>query len=355
VLDRKAIQEYRLWDITNLTAIAPNLFNVEHGNSTSSNSFNIRGVMGFSNEQAVATYVDGVYQSDYFSAPPLFNDVESIEILRGPQGTLYGRNAFGGVVNITTRQPGNTLAGFAEMTFGNYGQQRYTAGLSGPIVKDKLFASGSFSYSHRGSIYQNAFTNSGFDRREDYSGKEWKDGGGVDPTPGKQQRPAIDRISWLEDTNGDGAMDKKHVFYEGLELVTGLVFHKDGVIVTQAPDILWIRDTDRDGKGDKVEKLYTGLGTGDTHAIINNPRWGMDGWIYATHGYSGSQHVYNGDKSKDFGSIGSGVVRFKPDGSAIEQFSSKGGNTWGLTVTWDNEIVWTQPTSGDLVMHTVMS
>ncbi|MGA9652001.1 TonB-dependent receptor [Pedobacter sp.] len=170
VLDRKAIQEYRLWDITNLTAIAPNLFTVEHGNSTSSNFFNIRGVMGFSNEQAVATYVDGVYQSDYFSAPPLFNDVESIEILRGPQGTLYGRNAFGGVVNITTRQPGNTLAGFAEMTFGNYGQQRYTAGLSGPIVKDKLFASGSFSYNHRGSIYQNAFTNSGFDRREDYSG-----------------------------------------------------------------------------------------------------------------------------------------------------------------------------------------
>ncbi|RKR84662.1 TonB-dependent receptor-like protein [Mucilaginibacter gracilis] len=169
-LDAKQIKEYRLWDITNLTAIAPSLFVVEHGNSTSSNFFNIRGVMGFSNEQAVATYVDGVYQFDYFSAPPLFNDVQSIEILRGPQGTLYGRNAFGGVVNITTKQPGNTPSGYAEMTFGNYGQQRYTVSLSKPIIKDKLFASGSFTYNHRGSIYYNEFTKSGFDRREDYSG-----------------------------------------------------------------------------------------------------------------------------------------------------------------------------------------
>ena len=88
-------------------------------------------------------------------------------------------------------------------------------------------------------------------------------------------------------------MDKKEIFYEGLDLVTGLVFHKDGVIVTQAPDILWLRDTNGDGKADKVEKLYTGLGIGDTHAVINNPRWGWDGWIYATHGYSGSNNVRN--------------------------------------------------------------
>jgi iron complex outermembrane receptor protein len=170
VLGAKQIRDYRLWDITNLTAISPSLFTVEHGNSTSSNFFNIRGVMGFSNEQAVATYVDGVYQFDYFSAPPLFNDIQSIEILRGPQGTLYGRNAFGGVVNIITKQPGNKPGGYFETTYGNYGQQRYTASLTGPILKDKLFASSSFTYNHRGSIYYNAYTKSGFDRREDYSG-----------------------------------------------------------------------------------------------------------------------------------------------------------------------------------------
>ena len=189
--------------------------------------------------------------------------------------------------------------------------------------------------------------------RPDYRGKEWKDHGGIDPTPGVQERKAIDKISRLTDSDGDGVMDKKTVFYEGLDLVTGLVFHKDGVIVTQAPDILFLRDTDGDGKCDKVEKLYTGLGTGDTHAVINNPRWGWDGWIYATHGYSGG-NVKSPDGEKSFGSIRSGVVRFKPDGSAFEQYSSKGGNTWGLQITGENRVMWTQPTSGTLLNEVVL-
>jgi len=172
---------------------------------------------------------------------------------------------------------------------------------------------------------------------------------------GRYERPAYDRISILTDTNGDGVMDKKEIFYEGLELVTSFVFHRDGVIVAQPPDVLFIRDTNGDGKGDKVEKLYTNLGNRDTHAVLNNLRWGFDGWIYGTHGYSGTSSVKSGDGAKDFGPVGSGVVRFKPDGSAWEQYSSKGGNTWGLQIAWDNEVFWTQPTSGSLVMHTVMA
>ena len=170
----------------------------------------------------------------------------------------------------------------------------------------------------------------------------------------RYERPAYDRISILTDTDGDGVMDKKQVFYEGLELVTSFVFHKDGIIVAAAPDVWLLRDTDGDGKADKVEKLYTNLGHGDTHAVLNNLRWGFDGWIYGTHGYSGTSNVKSGDGSKSFGGVGSGVVRFKPDGSAFEQYSSKGGNTWGLQISWDNEVFWTQPTSGDLLMHTVM-
>jgi putative membrane-bound dehydrogenase-like protein len=189
--------------------------------------------------------------------------------------------------------------------------------------------------------------------RPDYRGKEWKDHGGIDPAVGQQERKALDKISILTSSKGDGVMDKKVVFYEGLELVTGFVFHKDGVIVTQAPDILFLRDTDGDGKCDKVEKLYTGLGTRDTHAVINNPRWGWDGWIYATHGYSGGE-VTSADGSKKFGNIGSGVVRFKADGSAFEQYSSRGGNTWGLHITGDNRFFWTQPTSGTLLSQVVL-
>ena len=181
----------------------------------------------------------------------------------------------------------------------------------------------------------------------------WKDHGGLVAKAGVQDRPARDRISILIDENKDGRADRRHVFYEGLELVTSFVFHRDGVIVSQAPDVLWLRDVDRDGKAEKVEKLYTGLGTADTHAVINNLRWGFDGWIYATHGYSAGT-VTSADGSKNFGRINSGVVRFKADGSAFEQYSSKGGNTWGLDIAWDNEVLFTQPTSGDLLNHVVL-
>jgi len=181
----------------------------------------------------------------------------------------------------------------------------------------------------------------------------WMDHGGIDNTPGLQQRPARDRISILTDRDGDGRLDKKQVFHEGLELVTSFVLHRDGVIASAAPNIYLLQDTDGDDQADKVEVLYTGLGTRDTHAVINSLRWGFDGWIYATHGYSAGQ-VTSPDGGQSFGTIGSGVVRFRPDGGAFEQVSSKGGNTWGLDIAWDNEIFFTQPTSGDLLNHVVL-
>lgn len=189
--------------------------------------------------------------------------------------------------------------------------------------------------------------------RSEEGDNAWKDHGGLVAQAGAQDRPALDRISILIDENKDGRADRKQIFYEGLELVTSFVFHRDGVIVAQAPDILWLRDVNRDGKAEKVGKLYTGLGTYDRHATINNLRWGFDGWIYATHGYSAGT-VTSPDGAKNFGRINSGVVRFKPDGSAFEQFSSKGGNTWGLDIAWDNEVFFTQPTSGDLLNHVVL-
>ena len=103
---------------------------------------------------------------------------------------------------------------------------------------------------------------------------------------GTRQRDPEDTISILSDTNGDGVMDRKHVFADKLELVTGFVFYKNGVIAATSPDIWYLEDTNGDEVADKRTKLYTGLGTSDTHAVINNLRWGLDGWIYATHGYS---------------------------------------------------------------------
>jgi len=168
-----------------------------------------------------------------------------------------------------------------------------------------------------------------------------------------EERPGRDRISWLEDADGDGKMDSKHVFYEGLELVTSFVFYKDGVIVEQAPDILWLRDTDGDGKADKVEVLYTGFGTNDTHAVINNMRWGLDGWIYSAVGYSAG-HPTSADETKDFGRITAGVIRFKPDGSMVEQVASGSCNTWGFDLAPDGEMFYSTATCGEHLLHIVM-
>ncbi len=180
----------------------------------------------------------------------------------------------------------------------------------------------------------------------------WQDSGSL--KPGQYQRDPEDRISILQDTNGDGVMDKKTVFADKIELATSSVFYKNGVIVCAAPDIWFFEDTDGDDKADKRSKLYTNLGTRDTHAVINNLRWGLDGWIYATHGYSSTDDVRSGDGSKGFGPIGSGVVRFKPDGSAFEQYASRGGNTWGLDITSKGEVFYTQPTSGNHFIHVVL-
>jgi putative membrane-bound dehydrogenase-like protein len=180
----------------------------------------------------------------------------------------------------------------------------------------------------------------------------WKESGSV--KPGEYERDALDRISILTDTDGDGRMDKKNVFADKLELATGFVFHKNGVIAAAAPDIWFLEDTDGDQVADKRTKLYTGLGNGDTHAVINNLRWGLDGWIYATHGYSAGEVTALGAPEKAKVGIGSGVVRFKPDGTEIEMFSSKGGNAWGLCMTADGQCFWTQPTSGTLLFHTVL-
>ncbi len=173
------------------------------------------------------------------------------------------------------------------------------------------------------------------------------------PVGTSEQRAARDRVSILEDTNGDGVMDKKTVFADGLELPTSLVFYKDGVIVSQAPETLWIRDTDGDGKADKVEVLFKGWGTRDTHAVTSNLRWGFDGWIYGAVGYSAGD-ITSGDGSKKFGKITAGLYRFRPDGSMLEQVAAGSCNTWGCEVAPDGEIFYSTATCGEPMLHVVL-
>src|SRR5205823_6703717 len=101
-LNGKNIEDYRLWNSRDLTAIVPNLYAANPGDGR--NVTSIRGITSTSYDPAVTTYIDGVNQFTLDTYIPQLFDVERIEVLKGPQGTLYGRNAMGGVINIITKQ-----------------------------------------------------------------------------------------------------------------------------------------------------------------------------------------------------------------------------------------------------------
>jgi len=167
-ISAKQVEEYRLWDIKDITAIVPNLYSGNSGDGR--NVTSIRGITTTSYDPAVATYIDGVNQFSLDTYIPELSDIERIEVLRGPQGTLFGRNAMGGVINIITKQPTNATHGFAEVDFGNYGQQRYAGGVRVALVKDVLFAGVSGVFSKRDGYYTNDFNNTSFDGQQGLTG-----------------------------------------------------------------------------------------------------------------------------------------------------------------------------------------
>ncbi len=167
-ISSEKVKEFRLWNSKDITAIVPNLYSAEPGDKR--NITSVRGIASTSYDPAVATYIDAVNQfslDTYIS--PLF-DVERIEVLRGPQGTLYGRNAMGGVINIITRQPTNRTDVFAEASIASYGTQRYSAGIKTPVIKDKLFMGMAGLYEKSNGFYTNEFNNSNYDKQYSITG-----------------------------------------------------------------------------------------------------------------------------------------------------------------------------------------
>ncbi|MEO6839045.1 MAG: TonB-dependent receptor [Ginsengibacter sp.] len=167
-LSSKAIENYGITNMNDLTAISPDLYSGDPGDKRSVTS--IRGIVTTSYDPAVATYIDGVDQFGLDTYISQLYDVDRIEILRGPQGTLYGRNAMGGVINVITKRPENNTTGFADITYGNYGQQRYTAGIRTALIKDKLFFGAAGMYEGRNGFYTNEFNNSNYDKQHSISG-----------------------------------------------------------------------------------------------------------------------------------------------------------------------------------------
>jgi iron complex outermembrane receptor protein len=132
-IQRAGMQSLR--DFTNLT---PNI-TVTAGAGSAYPNIMVRGLaQALNGEAPIAVVIDGVQVSHPAFISQDYGDVAQVEVLRGPQGSLYGRNAIGGAINITTRQPTNDFEGRVKASYGNGHTITANADLSGPIVADKI-------------------------------------------------------------------------------------------------------------------------------------------------------------------------------------------------------------------------
>jgi iron complex outermembrane recepter protein len=127
--------------LADLQYSTPNLTVSPNGRSNS--SIGIRGVSDFSRnpgyDNRVGVYVDGLFVGRSAAANQATLDLERIEVLRGPQGTLFGKNTVAGAISLTTKAPTDDVYGFVKAEMGNYSRQSVTAMLNAPL-SDNLFA-----------------------------------------------------------------------------------------------------------------------------------------------------------------------------------------------------------------------
>lgn len=145
------IERENIRDLKDLGSIVPSLRVGEHQNSATTNFF-IRGFGNGANnvgiEPSVGVFIDGVYRSRTASQISDLPDIERIEVLRGPQSTLFGKNASAGVISIITQKPKFEFGGNVEASYGNYNAVVLKGVVTGPIT-DTLAASLAGGYNHR--------------------------------------------------------------------------------------------------------------------------------------------------------------------------------------------------------------
>jgi len=162
---QKSIRQ--IGDVMNIT---PNVSIVESQDPGLA-AITIRGVGQVRNgDPAVAFVIDGVQliSSDSFSQP--LYDIKSIEVLKGPQGAFYGRDAMGGAIVVTSKPPTNDLEGYFQGTYANGDDEILQGAIRGPLIKDKLMFSLAGNVEDFGGVFKSSvLTNAGEPRRVDFS------------------------------------------------------------------------------------------------------------------------------------------------------------------------------------------
>ena len=163
------IQATGVTNIQSFASLVPNM-SFQASQNVGVNFVNVRGIAQIRNGEApVAFVVDGVFIPDANLINQELYDLAMVEVVKGPQGTLYGKNAIGGAINILTVAPSNYFRNKINLGYGNGNTFKAQASSSGPIVKDKVYYRISGAYKKSDGIIKNETLNDEVDFLEDLS------------------------------------------------------------------------------------------------------------------------------------------------------------------------------------------
>ncbi len=167
------LQSAGIEDIRDLTILAPSLILTSTQSETAGTTARIRGVgttgdnLGL--ESSVAVFIDGVYRNRNNVALTDLGDVERIEVLRGPQGTLFGKNATAGLISVVTKGPDTAeFSAYTDLSVGNYDYWRLSGGITGPVAGDKLALRLDASVTQRDGFIDELSTGTDYNDRDRY-------------------------------------------------------------------------------------------------------------------------------------------------------------------------------------------
>ena len=167
VTTAETIERAQIRDVTDLATVVPSL-RVTQSQSQFATTYSVRGFGTSGNnlglEPSVAVFVDGVYRSRAIAQISDLPDIQRVEVLRGPQSTLFGKNASAGVISIVSKAPSFDFGGSVEASYGNYDAMVVKGYLTGPIT-DTIAASVSAGYNRRDGYVTNLYNNDDLNNR----------------------------------------------------------------------------------------------------------------------------------------------------------------------------------------------
>ncbi|MHC4876965.1 MAG: PVC-type heme-binding CxxCH protein [Planctomycetota bacterium] len=172
----------------------------------------------------------------------------------------------------------------------------------------------------------------------DVRGRLWVTDSVEYPIAAPPDRAGRDTIKVIDDSDGDGRLDRVTTFADGLNIPIGLYPYRDGVVCFSIPDILFLRDTDGDGRADRREKLVGPFDTTrDTHGMCNAFTRGLDGWLYACHGFNNQSQVSGRDGNVVTMHSGN-TFRIRLDGARIEHHTHGQVNPFGMAFNANGDL-----------------